>query len=293
MASLGDLAIDLVAGSIGRLDDLRRLAQSLSEQTHRNHKLIVVEQADPAGARAVLSEFPQLRWEVVECERGLSRARNRGLAECTADIVGFPDDDCWYRFDTLAHVVERFVGDPTLDMLVGTVVTPSGAPYVKTPNAPLVLDRTTIWRVGLSAASFFRATAVNRIGSFDPTLGVGSGTPYQSGEETDFFLRGISAGLYGEFDPQLVINHPAMADAGKGISPDIGRGYGMGMGMVLRRHSYHWTSALTRSVRPLLGAAVAAGKGESGLARFRLAVASGRFSGYFKSPPDTADIPLA
>ena len=282
MIRADELTIDLVAGSIGRLDHLQRLATSLARQTHRNFRLIVVDQVDPAGAETLLAQFPNIRTQVLTSARGLSRARNRGLQECSGDLIAFPDDDCWYEVDTLAKAAERFAKEPHLDMLVGVIQTASRSAFYRSPDCPMTLDRKNIWRVGCSAASFFRATAVGRIGTFDPLLGVGSGTPYQSGEETDFFLRGIQAGLRGVFDPSLTVGHPSPEETEGRMSPRTGRGYGMGMGVVLRRHSYHWSSALWASVRPLVGAGFALTRGQRELAQFRIAVASGRFSGYFK-----------
>lgn len=278
-----DISIDLVAGSVGRTDDVLRLLASLDRQTHRNFRLVLVEQVDPTGTQRVLSQFPNVNAVVLTSDRGLSRARNRGLANCTGDVIGFPDDDCWYEPNTLAVVADRFARDPGIDMLCGRIQTPTGAPYVKTPHTPTRLDRINVWRIGLSAASFFRSSAVALIGNFDPDLGVGSGTAYQSGEETDFFLRAIDSGLRGEFDPTLVINHPAMEAAGKGMSREVGRSLGLGMGLVLRRHSYPWTLALRWSLRPLVGASIATATGKGEFARFKLAVAAGRFAGYFGS----------
>ena len=287
MNSVGEtLTIDLVVGSVGRFDHLRRLAGSLASQSYRNFSLIVVEQADPAQAQNILSQFPGLRWRVFTSERGLSRARNRGLMECNGDVVGFPDDDCWYEVDTLARVAERFIYEPQLNILIGVMRTTSGAPCIRTPSSPMMLNRKNIWRVGISPACFFRASAIAQIGTFDPILGVGSGTAYQSGEETEFLLRGIDGGLQGKFDPNVTIRHPSIEEGSKGISRQIGYGYGMGMGLVLRRHSYHWSYALQASTRPLMGAGIALLKGQKDLAQFRTAVSLGRFSGYFRHPSD-------
>lgn len=285
MTPADELMIDLVVGSIGRFDHLRRLATSLSSQSHRNFKLIVVEQVDPAGAEDLLAQFPAIRSQVVTSERGLSRARNRGLRDCSGDVVAFPDDDCWYEEGTLAKAAERFAQESDLDMLIGVIRTESSSAFYQTPDYPMMLDRKNVWRVGFSAATFLRTSVIHRIGLFDPMLGVGSGTPYQSGEETDFLLRGIDAGLRGMFDPSVIVGHPAAEKTEGRLSPQTGHGYGMGMGVVLRRHSYHWSRGLWATIRPLIGAGVAFAKGQKALAQFRIAVASGRFAGYFKRQP--------
>jgi Glycosyl transferase family 2 len=278
------LTIDLVVGSVGRFNYLRRLVASLACQSYRNFNLIVVDQVDPAGVEALLARYPNVRSQVLTSERGLSRARNRGLKELTADLVAFPDDDCCYEADTLARVAERFAQQPHLDILVGAQ-TPFGVPCKRMPDSPMRLDRKNVWAVGMSSALFFRAAAVDRIGIFDPQLGVGSGTPFLSGEETDFLLRGMKAGLAGIFDPSVPVRHPSEEESGGGrMSATTGRGYGMGMGAVLRRHSYHWSWALWSSVRPLIGAGVARVRGKREWAEYRSAVALGRFTGYFRQP---------
>jgi glycosyltransferase involved in cell wall biosynthesis len=120
MIQADELTVDLVVGSVGRFDCWRRLMTSLISQSHRNFRLIVIEQVDPAGAEDLLAQFPTIRSQVLTSERGLSRARNRDLKECSAEIVALPDDDCWFDVDTLAKVAERFVKERGQSSTVAT-----------------------------------------------------------------------------------------------------------------------------------------------------------------------------
>ncbi|MEO0368791.1 MAG: hypothetical protein AAF197_08395, partial [Pseudomonadota bacterium] len=51
-----------------------------------------------------------------------------------------------------------------------------------------------------------RKRMTEHVGIFDPNLGV-SGNQIERGEETDYFLRGISQGFKGTYLPELKVHH--------------------------------------------------------------------------------------
>lgn len=271
--------ISLVMGSIGRLERLKRFALSLPADGAVEVELIVVEQVAPEDARTALAESG-VAAVVVESERGLSRARNRGLQEAHGDLVGFPDDDCWYEAGTLAKIRERFDGDPELGVLVGRQLTATGGSVLRSPSAERLVDRSTVWRVAMSSAVFFRRHVIETVGSFDPQLGVGSGTRLGAGEETDLVLRAMAAGAKVLYVPDLVIRHPEASETDGRQSPAVGASYGQGMGYVMATRGYRPPTALWHVVRPFVGSLVAVAKGDRSLAAFRWAVAGGRMRGY-------------
>lgn len=271
--------ISLVMGSIARLERLKRFAQSLPADGTVGVELIVVEQVAPEEARTALSESRVVA-VVVESERGLSRARNRGLEEARGDLVGFPDDDCWYEPETLAKIRERFDGDPELGVLVGRQLTAAGGSVLRTPSSERLVDRSTVWRVAMSSAVFFRRDVIDRVGWFDPQLGVGSGTRLGAGEETDLVLRAMAAGAKVLYTPDLVVRHPEASETDGRQSPAVGTSYGQGMGYVLATRGYGPATALWHVLRPVVGSVVAVIRGDRPLAAFRWAVAGGRLRGY-------------
>ena len=56
---------------------------------------------------------------------------------------------------------------------------------------------------------FLRRELVERVGAFDEALGLGSGTRFASGEETDYLVRALRSGARLAYEPSLVITHPA------------------------------------------------------------------------------------
>ena len=66
----------------------------------------------------------------------------------------------------------------------------------------------TVWNRVNSHTLFLRRDAVAQAGRFDESLGLGSGQPWHSGEETDFVVGALQAGARIEYDPSFVVVHP-------------------------------------------------------------------------------------
>lgn len=273
------MRVSLVTGSLLRQTQLSRMIRSLESQRHQDVELIVVEQSSVLGAIAVMKTYPSVDSTVLESECGLSRARNIGLARVTGDIVGFPDDDCWYQPGTLARVVHRFMADPELGLLCARVMTSEG-PMLRYPSGETTVDRSNVWRTAVSPGIFVRRSLAERIGLFDEHLGVGAGTNAGSGEETDYVLRALASGALAVYDPLIHVSHPSPHDVKDRLEPSLGYSYGYGFGAVMRRHGYGRGAALSAIARPFVGAVLARGRGDRVLGSFRLAVSRGRLAGY-------------
>ena len=116
---------------------------------------------------------------------------------------------------------------------------------------------------------------MTQIGDFDERLGLGSGEPWSSGEETDYLIRAVRAGARIEYDPDLVVGHDVRLDDAL-----VGRRDGASVGYLLRKHRYP-PRVLTRMlVRPLGGIARALIDRDVPRARYYLASVSGRIRGY-------------
>ena len=101
----GSPTFDLVVGTLGRVDELGRLLDSLEAQTYRSFRVLVVDQNEDDRAEAVLSRR-DLDLVRLSSAPGLARARNVALDRVEADVVGFPDDDCRYPPALLADVAD-------------------------------------------------------------------------------------------------------------------------------------------------------------------------------------------
>jgi GT2 family glycosyltransferase len=280
------MKVSLVTGTLGlRGGRLAALLDSLAAGTYQNIELIVVDQSqgDPHLA-ALLSQhrpFPVLH---LRSEPGLSRARNVALARASGELLAFPDDDSWFPKTLLSSVVQRFRSDSSFGGLAGRPVDAQGhSSFPRWDLRPGPVDRFNVWRRCNSNALFLSRAAVDRVGNFDESLGIGSGTPWGAAEDVDYPLRILAAGFALHYDPALVVHHPRMIPTFDPASVARAESYARGMGRVLRKHGYPWWFVLYQGARPLGGALISAATGRTAKARYHRAVLRGRHQGWSNS----------
>jgi glycosyltransferase involved in cell wall biosynthesis len=241
--------LSLIVATLGeRPDDLRALLHSLVPQAEFIREVIVVDQhPSPQFLSGLLGQFsgtlPILH---TRSERGLSRARNHALPMASGSLIAFPDDDCLYPDGLLEWVVNWFESNVEYDILTVGVKdafgVESGNRWVQNSCdiRPINAFRTTF------SSSLFLWTELAKTTRFDVRLGIGSGTPCGSGEETDYVLRLLRARARGRFDRTRYVIHPRRDMLSGTGSIARAQTYGFGMGWLLRRHSIDglWASFL-------------------------------------------------
>ncbi len=236
--------------------NLQRCLTSVLESDHHDFEVIVVENRPGAGdTRTMIEERFRKDSRVSyleERQRGLSSARNAGLAAAGNELVAFLDDDvivdrAWMRraaaafdrFDDIACVtglilplelesesqllLERF-------MTLGKGFTPrifrlpdSWDEYPALPYTPGV--------VGSGANTLVRADVAWRLGGFDPSLG--TGTPASGGEDLDLYIRLLRAGHAIAYEPGAIVWHPHPSEPAQ-LRRQVYR-YGVGLGATLTK----------------------------------------------------------
>jgi GT2 family glycosyltransferase len=274
-------SFDLVLATVDRVEEPRRLLDSLGAQSHRPFRVLLVDQNDDARLDPVVAE-QQLELVHLRSPRGLSRARNRALDEIRGHLVAFPDDDCVYAPDLLERVARRFLEEPALDGLTGRAVGSDGASSPSWNRDAATLTDTNLWNRGISYTIFLRRGVVERVGQFDERLGLGSGRPWSSGEEIDYLVRAVRAGARIEYDPALTVMHERDV-----LSPAALRAVayrdGASLGYILRKHRYPKREVARRFLRPLGGVLVSLVKRDVEDARVHVATFAGRIRGYERS----------
>jgi glycosyltransferase involved in cell wall biosynthesis len=250
------VTFDLVVATIGRVEELGRLFASLERQTERELRVLLVDQNADDRVAPVL-ERTSVEVKRLRSPAGLSRARNAALPHVRADVVAFPDDDCAYPDDLLERVAARLAAG--LDGVTGR------EPWWTAEAA--TLTRENLWNRAISFTIFLRRRVVERVGPFDESLGL----PGSSGEEIDYVIRALDAGARIEYDPTLVVEHPAkQADLGS-----LGARDGASIGYILRKHRYPRRVLARMLVRPAAGIVA-----DPRRARFHLETLRGRVRGY-------------
>ena len=99
------------------LDRLMRCLAALMPQITEAIEVVVVDNASSLPLDGVARSYPNLRL-VIECQKGAAMARNRGVAETTAEYLFFLDSDCVPEPDWLATALSS---KDRADVIGGTV----------------------------------------------------------------------------------------------------------------------------------------------------------------------------
>jgi glycosyltransferase involved in cell wall biosynthesis len=187
-----------------RREGLTATLESLAKQSDRNFDVLVVDNSRDGG---VARTPPDVNGLVIRCchepKPGLSRARNRALAEVSSDLVAWIDDDEIADTDWIAWIRRGFATPQSPDAVAG-VMLPAELETAAQVNferyggfnkgrgmEPLLLVARTpsvpdpfypLPNFGAGGNMAFRTEVLRRIGGFDNQLGAGTLT--HGGEET-------------------------------------------------------------------------------------------------------------
>lgn len=245
--------ISLITCTLGRQDKLVRLLQSLTLQNARLFELILVDQNPPGYLSKVVEPYLSLfTIKHFHTPKGLSLGRNAGLAIAQGDFVAFPDDDCWYRPETIEKVISVFKVHNNPGFITGRTCDHENIPSVSpTLEYESKITRENYLSCGNSNAIFARTQTVRQLKGFDERLGVGAATPFQSGEEADLLLKAIDMKIALIYTPTLIIHHDQVQKADPIIYIERARKYGAGFGALMKKHKFGLATVSSRVSRSL------------------------------------------
>ncbi|HLM20422.1 MAG TPA: glycosyltransferase [Propionibacteriaceae bacterium] len=256
--------VSVVVCTLGQDLRLVQTVTSILNQSHADLELLVVDNAPASGcARTLLAGLHDPRLKIVEePRRGLSAARNAGLARATGGVVAFTDDDAyaeahWLQsllapFDDHESVVcttglvlpaeletraqlffEEFGGfDKGFERLVWSIDVPSWPPALGKPGAGSALHPFSPGVYGSGNNMAFRVDWLRSQTLFDEALGAGSLT--RGGEDLDAFLRVMLSGKYLVYEPRAIVRHHARRDMA-GLHAQM-YSYGSGLSASIVKH---------------------------------------------------------
>jgi GT2 family glycosyltransferase len=254
--------ISVVVCTRERPDSLRATLSSVLRTVPAALEVLVVDNAPTTDrTRALVAELadPRLRY-VVEPVPGLSRARNRGIADARGAIVAFTDDDVVVDQAWLSGLERGFARASEVALVTGLVSTaeletPAQQMFessvawsssctarvwdLSTPPPGDVLFPYTAGRFGTGANFALKREATRAVGPFDEALG--AGTPTGGGEDLDMFLRVLLSGFQLAYEPGALVWHRHRRE------PDALRGQMFSYGAGLSAYAYkHLVAAQTR-----------------------------------------------
>jgi len=275
------MRFSLIVATVNRTDQLERLLRSLASQRCTSFEVVLVDQNTDDRVKVIADAWSdRMTIRRLQSEKGISRARNRGLPEAIGEIIAFPDDDCWYAPDVLERVDAWFASHPDFAFL-STCATDTNDKPVAGRWLPqsAEITRSNVFRTHISFSLFFRQGAVRAARGFDEQLGLGGKI---GSEETDCVLRVMSLGNRGWYDRSLAVFHPARVFDASPAVQDRAFTDGLGFGYVMRRHKIPLPHAFYLCIRPAGGWLLNILHRRT-LARVYRATLLGRLEGYFSS----------
>jgi glycosyltransferase involved in cell wall biosynthesis/GT2 family glycosyltransferase len=219
------ISVIICAYTHDRLEVLTEAVDSLRAQTLPPHEIVLVIDHAPDLLDAVRERWPDLKIVPNRERKGLSGARNSGVAEARGEVVAFLDDDAIAAPDWLTRLAAAYADPnvlgaggavrarwlegkpawfpPEFDWVVGC--THSGMPQELEPVRNLV-----------GANMSFRRRPLLEVGGFSHALGR-VGTLPVGCEETDLSIRVHQRWPEAEilYDPAAEVEHVVPASRGK------------------------------------------------------------------------------
>ena len=270
--------LSIILVTVDRPLATERFLLSLTHQTCEDFEVVLMYAPglDPAVAEGMCRKFPGLRIRAYPSpDTCLSRSRNAGLARIKGDCFAIADDDCVYTPEVSARVLTAFRHHPGLGVLMGSSLSLDPGPLPE-GEKPLPLPEWRLFTGCPSYVQFYRSAVAAKIIGFDESMGVGSGTPWQSGEETDFALRAVDAGFAAARVPSVIILHPAALPAGASARRKL-RAYARGRMWLLRKHRCSRAFVALNVLYPLLALPLECARMVARRTRYRLAMFAARF----------------
>ena len=222
--------ISIVLNTRDRPESVVRTLRGLLELRYQLFEIVLVDNAPSSDMTkdAVLAEFgddPRVRY-VREPRQGTSFAKNRGIAEASADIIAFTDDDVRVDQWWLDAIVRGFGRADDVACVTGLLATGAienevqlyldkrgahallreGRVFDLTENrddSPLYPYSAGVFGAGANFA--MTRSALDELGGFDEALGAGA--PCGGGEDNHMFMGTVLAGHRLVYEPSAIVWH--------------------------------------------------------------------------------------
>ena len=242
----------LVLCTINRKREVDKFLESLARQTFKRFEVIIVDQNKDGLLDETIKKWQNLLIikHIKVDFQGLSKARNFGIQYIKGNLIAFPDDDCEYQPSTLEKAEIFLRQNPKSSIVIGRQIgklyETNGGASAQAKEIKSLLD--VFKSKAISFVIFGRSNAITQLGPgyFDEKLGVGSGTIWGSGEETDFLIRAKKLGVTIFKQPAIEIYHPE-----KISSPRRCLYYGLGRYKVIKKNKLGYIIYVINVLQPL------------------------------------------
>ena len=153
---------------------------SALSQLAPNDEIVVVDDASTDATRSVIADMREPRVRVVDgLGRGVSSARNIGLAAATGEFIAFLDHDDLWPSSRHARLLEALLANDEIDCVVGRLRLRMEQDAISLPQLA-DMDGRLAANLSLCTA-LFRRRILDLVGGFDEDM--------RFCEDSDYFMR--------------------------------------------------------------------------------------------------------
>lgn len=163
--------VSVVVASYNGATTLRTCLESLGRLNYPDYEVILVDDGSTDSTQETAAEFPRVR-DIRQENRGLSAARNAGIAAATGEIIAYTDSDCRADEDWLYYLVNDLLRSDWVGVGGHNFLPPEDSPVAAavlvSPGGPahvMLSDRIAEHIPGCNMA--FYKWALEQIGGFD------------------------------------------------------------------------------------------------------------------------------
>ncbi len=223
--------VSVVVCSYNGARTLRDCLNSLQHLHYPNYEVVFIDDGSKDNTQEIMKEFPGVR-NIAQVNKGLSAARNAGIAAAQGEVVAFTDSDCMADRDWLYFLVHALlsadfaavggpnISPPATDWIQATVGAAPGS-----PSHVLLTDTIAEHVPGCNMA--YHKWALEEIGGFDPEY-------RKAGDDVDVCWRLMQRGYVIGFSPAAVVWHYRRFEVSTYFSQQSG--YGEAEAMLRYKH---------------------------------------------------------
>lgn len=207
------------------LATLKACLEALSQQAHKAHEVIVVDNGSQDGSLQFLNglNMPELKLVALQSNHGFAGGNNAALPHVTGEIIGLLNNDAVPQPEWLKAGIQPFLRDEvgmvackivrlqdpeTIDK-VGHLIFRDGLNRGRGTGHPAQRysrEQQALWPDG--CAGFYRKSLIDQIGFFDEDF-------FLYGEDADLGCRARWAGAECCYVPKSLVYHHHSASLGK------------------------------------------------------------------------------
>jgi glycosyltransferase involved in cell wall biosynthesis len=204
-----DQLVTVIIPTYNRLKMLKRAVGSVLRQSYRRFELLVVDDGSTDGTQSEFAGASSPIRYIYQKHRGVSAARNRGIAQAKGELIAFLDSDDLWNKDKLLVQVQYFRDHPdaiicqTQEIWIRNDVQVNPKKKHQKPSGWIFLQCVPLCVVSPSAV-MMRASLFNDVGLFDESLRIC--------EDYDMWLRVALRFPVHLIDKPLVTKYGGHAD---------------------------------------------------------------------------------